>query len=112
MTTQALTLQQALIAMALIALIIFLERAFPFILFSKKSPPPIIQFIEQYIPPMVMAALLVYCLKDINFTTGPADFVPALVGVILTVLLHLWKHNALLSIFTSTAVYMILIRIL
>lgn len=106
------------------ALVILLERAFPFILFSKKNPPAIITFIEKYIPPMVMAALLFYCIKDINFvkqidsaseTFKSVDwhgFIPYLVSVSATIGLHLWKRNSLLSIFGGTGIYMILIRIL
>jgi branched-subunit amino acid transport protein AzlD len=38
--------------------------------------------------------------------------IPALAGVAMSVLAHRWKHNALLSIFSGTAVYMILTRLL
>lgn len=103
-----------------IALVIIAERAFPFILFSKKNPPKIILFIEKYIPPMVMAALLFYCLKDINFVTTennvPAidiiGFVPYIASVGATIFLHLWKRNSLISIFGGTVLYMLLIRFL
>lgn len=114
------SLKNAVIACFCCALIIFFERAFPFILFSKKNPPQIIHFIEKYIPPMVMAALLLYSLKDINFVKNSnfvnsvdyKGFVPYLVGVIFTVGLHIWKRNSLLSIFGGTIIYMILIRVL
>ncbi len=112
MNATQLTISQVIIATLCVTLVIFLERAFPFILFSKKQPPKIIKFIEKYIPPMVMAALLIYCLKDMNFSTGAVHFAPYLVGVAATIILHLWKHNSLISIFSGTAIYMILIRIL
>lgn len=103
-----------------IAAVIILERAFPFLLFSKKNPPKVILFIEKYIPPMVMAALLFYCLKDVSFMqkigeTTSVDlkgFVPPFIGVISTILLHIWKRNSLISIFGGTIIYMILIRVL
>jgi len=115
-----LNLQSSLTAIFCIALVVFLERAFPFILFSKKNPPSVIRFIEKYIPPMVMAALLFYCIKDINFvsivdevkTVDWKGFVPYLVSIGATIGLHLWKRNALISIFGSTIIYMILIRVL
>ena len=112
MTAVQLTISQAIIASLCIALVIFAERAFPFVLFSKKNPPAIIRFIEKYIPPMVMAALLFYCLKEVSFTTGIQDFIPEIAGVSFTVILHLWKRNSLLSIFGSTILYMILIRVM
>jgi len=102
----------ALITTFITGLIIFLERAFPFLIFSRRQPPAIIRFIEKYIPPMVMAALVIYCLKDINFKGESVEFLPYLAGTVITVALHLWKHNTLLSIFTGTAAYMILLKFL
>lgn len=111
-----LSLQEALIATLFIMLVTILERAFPFILFSRKNPPKIINFIEKYIPPMVMAALLFYCIKDISFVSnGTIDlkgFLPYTIGIGATVALHIWKRNSLISIFGGTGIYMILIRIL
>lgn len=107
-----LTLDKVFIAVFAITLVIFLERAFPFILFSRKNPPAIIRFVEKFIPPMVMAALLFYCLRDLSFTTGVKDFLPSVIGVIITIGLHVWKRNSLISIFAGTAVYMILIRVM
>lgn len=110
------TMTDAFIAIFATALVILLERAFPFILFSRKTPPKAINFIEQYIPPMVMAALLVYCIKDISFaaksTVNYSGFVPYTIGIGATIGLHLWKRNSLLSIFGGTGLYMILIRVL
>ena len=105
-----LTIVQVIITTLLISLIIFAERAFPFLLFSKHEPPAIINFIEKYIPPMVMAALLVYCLKDISLCKEqimPVEFI----ALTITVLLHLWKHNSLVSIFSGTFAYMMLQKI-
>lgn len=109
---QSLPIDKVIIAVLLSSLIIFFERAFPFILFSKKEPPKVLQFIERYIPPLVMISLVCYCLKDITFTTGISGFLPYICGVILTIILHLLKRNSLISIFGGTAVYMILIRVL
>ncbi|MDE5798258.1 MAG: AzlD domain-containing protein, partial [Treponemataceae bacterium] len=58
-----LPLSSAFVATVLTAAVIFLLRAFPFLLFSKKDPPPFLRFIEKYIPSMIMAILIVYCLK-------------------------------------------------
>ena len=109
--TESISVSATIIATLCSALIIFSERAFPFVLFSKKEPPAIIKFIEKYIPPMVMAALLIYCLKDINFqnkTFIPIEFI----SLTVTIALHLWKHNSLISIFSGTAIYMLLQNLL
>lgn len=106
-----LTLSQAIIATLCITLVILTERAFPFVLFTKKEPPALIRFIEQYIPPMVMAALVVYCLKNIE-PGNVSSLVPNLAGILVTFIAYKWKKNSLVAIFGGTIVYMILIRVL
>ncbi|MBP5176293.1 MAG: AzlD domain-containing protein [Treponema sp.] len=106
-----LSLKMALFATVCIALVIFSERLFPFALFSKKDPPPLIRFIEKYIPSMVIAILIVYCLKDISFTASPFG-APQLIGVAAAVILHLTLNNPMVSIFGSTIIYMVLSRVL
>jgi branched-subunit amino acid transport protein AzlD len=100
-------LHDALIAVPLLALVILATRAFPFVLFSRRDPPRAIRFVERFIPPMVMAVLVVYCLKDVAWTTWPSG-IRELVALALVTALHLWKKNAMLSIFGGTAFYMIL----
>lgn len=107
MSNEQLGLSAAITASFLSGIIIYAERAFPFLLFSKKEPPAFICIIEKYIPPMVMASLLFYCLKDTDFSSV-SGFLPQLCALTLTILLHLWKDNALISIFSGTALYMIL----
>ncbi|MCR5724927.1 MAG: AzlD domain-containing protein [Treponema sp.] len=102
-----LTVLAALLATFASGIIIFLLRAFPFLLFSKREPPAFINFIEKYIPSMVIASLLVYCLKDVQITAFPFG-IPSAAALACTIILHLWKNNAMLSIFGSTAIYMIL----
>ncbi|MFA6856740.1 MAG: AzlD domain-containing protein [Treponema sp.] len=109
--TQSLSLSAVVTATIVSALVIFATRAFPFALFSRRNPPRIIRFIEKYIPPMVMAILVVYCLKDIRFTEKPWG-IPSLTALVVTILLHLWKRNPMISIFGGTLLYMILLRIL
>jgi|WetSurMetagenome_2_1015567.scaffolds.fasta_scaffold72045_3 branched-subunit amino acid transport protein AzlD len=110
MNTQ-LTLGAALIATIISTLIICGTRAFPFVLFSRRDPPRIIKFIEKYIPPMVMAILVIYCLKDIQITVKPYSL-PSFIALGVTVALHLWKHNPLISISGGTILFMILERIM
>lgn len=103
----SLSLNAALLATLVSALVIFITRLFPFALFSKREPPPLLRFIEKYIPPMIMAILLVYCLKDVDFAHHPFGL-PQLVALAVTVISHLWKGNAMVSIFGGTIVFMVL----
>ncbi|MBQ0002134.1 MAG: AzlD domain-containing protein [Treponema sp.] len=106
-----LTLIQALIGTFISAAILYALRAFPFVLFSKREPPQIIRFIEKYIPPMVMAVLVIYCLKDINLLSRPFGL-PELIALAFTVIIHLWKNNSMVSIFGGTILFMILSRVM
>lgn len=106
-----MSVKMAIITTFLIACIIICERAFPFVLFSKKTPPKILHFLEKYIPPVVMGFLCVWALKDIRFDEI-ANWMPAIAGVLIAAVTHLWKKNTLISIFGSTILYMVLIRVL
>ena len=102
-----LSLHAALLATLVSALVIFATRLFPFALFSKGEPPTILRFIERYIPSMIMAILLVYCFKDVDFSSRPFGL-PQIVALAVTVASYLWKNNSMISIFGGTLVFMVL----
>lgn len=97
------------LAIVVMALTNFLTRVFPFIFFSKKEPPKFLVFIETYFPPVIMTILIVYSLKDINFTIAPYGF-KEIVSVVFTAFIHIWKNNYLVSIFGGTIFYMVLVQ--
>ncbi len=111
MNSEALILSEAFVAIPIMALVIFLLRVFPFAFFSKKEPPAIFNYIGKYLPPLVMAVLIIYSLQSVQFTSIPYG-VPHIAGCFFTVVMHLWKKNAMLSIFGGTIVYMLLINII
>ena len=53
-------------AIILSALITFLLRAFPFLLFKEKELPKWLEKLEKHLPMTIMAVLIVYCLKDLK----------------------------------------------
>ncbi|MBB5159574.1 branched-subunit amino acid transport protein AzlD [Saccharopolyspora phatthalungensis] len=57
-------------------------------------------------PVGAMVILLVYCLRDLPLT-GPHALAPV-AALAATVGLHLWRWNALLSIFGGTTVHVLL----
>ena len=105
-----LDVRQVVIGIAIAAFVTFFTRVVPFAFFTKRKPSAMIMYVQSYIPPMTMVILVVYCLKDIDWGAYPHG-IPALLGVAVTAVLHLWKRNALVSILTGTALYMFLIRI-
>lgn len=87
-------------------------RALPFVLLGgKKKVPEKIKYLGRILPASIMAVLIVYCLKSV-----PEDFAGQGIGQMIAVgicaAVHIWKRNTLLSIVTSTCVYMILIYII
>ena len=95
---------------AVMAVVTFLTRALPFLLFDRGDhPPKIVLYLGRVLPPAVIAMLIVYCLKGVTFT-ALGGWVPPLVAGLAAVLLHLWKGNDLISIFGATVLYMILVQ--
>jgi branched-subunit amino acid transport protein AzlD len=91
------------------AALTFFTRVAPFLLFSRRNPPRIIRYVQQYIPPMVMTILVVYCLADVDWQAAPYG-IPELIAVAVVAALHLWRRNALISIFCGTGVYMFMVQ--
>ncbi|MCQ2592117.1 MAG: AzlD domain-containing protein [Treponema sp.] len=104
-------LSKIIIAIFLISLVIFLERLFPFAVFSNRAPGKLIHFFEKYIPPFVMLGLLIYSLRDTRFSTL-VQWVPQISAIVFTMISYVWKKNTLISIFGGTIIYMVLIRVL
>ena len=105
-----LTTGQAIASIAVMAVVTFLTRALPFLLFDRGDhPPKLVLYLGQVLPPAIIAMLIVYCLKGISFAS-PAGWVPSLLAGGAAVLLHLWKGNDLMSIFGATVLYMVLVQ--
>ncbi|MCR5045302.1 MAG: AzlD domain-containing protein [Treponema sp.] len=95
----------------LTSLLLLFYRGAPFLIFSKKEPPAALRFIEKCLPPLIIATLIVYCLKDLDFASKPYGG-PHFIAIAATILLHLWKKNSMVSIFGGTILFMILSRII
>jgi branched-subunit amino acid transport protein AzlD len=98
-----------LITIAVIALATFATRALPFICFGSRDPPAMLSNIEKNLPPMILLLLVIYCLKDVQWLSAPYG-VPEIFTISIITCLHFWKRNAMLSIFTGTVLYMVLVQ--
>ena len=99
-----------LAVIALMAAVTILTRALPFLLFDRgQTPPRVILYLGRVLPPAVMAMLVVYCLRGVDFT-AVSGWAPQVIAVAAVVGLHEWKHNTLLSIFGGTILYMVLVQ--
>ena len=107
-----MTFSQTLLVVAVIALVTYLTRCLPFLIFPPDKPTPrYIAYLGGVLPCALIGMLVVYCLKGVTLTVFPHG-IPELIAVLFVVGAHKWRHNLLLSIVGGTMVYMVLIRIL
>jgi branched-subunit amino acid transport protein AzlD len=105
-----MTLAEQIITIGVCVAATMLTRFLPFLVFSSKRPTPVyIQYLGKALPAAIFAMLVVYCLRNVQFLSGNHGF-PELIGIVVTVAIHLWKRNMLLSIFIGTIVYMLIVR--
>ncbi len=105
-----MTIFQQVITIALCAMGTMVTRYLPFLVFSGKKPTPrYIQYLGKALPSAIFGMLVIYCLKDVNLLTGN-HALPELIAVVVTVGLHFWKRQMLLSIAGGTVCYMLLIQ--
>lgn len=94
---------------AVVALVTMGIRALPFVVFRKKTPK-LVLYMGKVLPFAIMGMLVVYTLKHVSIVEGNHG-IPELIGVLLVIFLHKWKHNTLLSIGGGTIIYMLLVQV-
>ncbi len=104
-----MTTTQQIITIATMVLATALTRFVPFLIFRGKTTPAYIQYLSKVLPPAVFGMLVIYCLKDVQFTSGHFG-VPELIGIAITAMLHVWKRQMLISILGGTVAYMLLVQ--
>jgi branched-subunit amino acid transport protein AzlD len=96
------------ILIGVMALVTALTRFLPFILF-RKNTPAYVSYLGRVLPTAIIGMLVVYCLKDVSLMRAPHGL-PELIACACVVAVQVWRRNALISILSGTAVYMLLIR--
>ena len=96
---------------AVIALVTWALRAFPFLIFANKPLPQIVQYLGKVLPPAIMTVLVFYCLRNTRFEIAPFG-ISELTASLLVVLLQTFRKNMYLSIIAGTICYMLLIRLI
>jgi branched-subunit amino acid transport protein AzlD len=100
-----------ILAIMLMALVTYLIRLGPFLLFGKgENTPKWVTYVGRVLPPAVMGMLIVYSLKSVKLLEMSSS-VPVAIAIAVTGLLHIWKRNNLLSILSGTAIYMALVQL-
>ena len=94
----------------LMAAITFFIRALPFIFFpGNKKTPSYILYLGTVLPFAIVGMLVIYCLKDVSLTAAPFGM-PELIAAAAIILVHLWRHNTLISVGGGTLFYMFLVQ--
>lgn len=88
-----------------------LTRFLPFLIFSSKEqqPPEVVRYLGRVLPAAIFGMLIVYCLKGVSLTSG-SHGIPEAVAIGVTVALHKWKHQTLVSIAGGTLCYVLLVQ--
>lgn len=106
-----MSVTKQIITIALCVLGTVITRFLPFLVFSSKKPTPkYIQYLGKALPAAIFAMLVVYCLKNVSILGG-SHGIPELIAIALTVALHCWKRQMLLSVAGGTVCYMLLIQL-
>ena len=75
----------------------------------RENTPGYIVYLGKVLPSAIIGMLVVYCLKDVEFSAAPFGL-PELIAAVSVVVLQRWKRNSLISILVGTIFYMVLIR--
>ena len=88
-----------------------LTRFLPFVVFSSKDqqPPEVVRYLGRVLPAAIFGMLIIYCLKGVSFATG-SHGIPEAIAIGVTVALHKWKHQTLVSIAGGTLCYVLLVQ--
>lgn len=100
----------AIILIAVMAIITFALRLLPFLVFGKKETPKFIVYLGKVLPYAMMGMLVVFCFKGVKVTQFPYGM-PELIAGAITVVLHVWRRNTLISILCGTVSYMLLVQL-
>ncbi|MEU7484756.1 AzlD domain-containing protein [Streptomyces sp. NPDC042319] len=96
----------AVVAILVTAAVTWSLRALPFAVLAPLRASTTVQYLSTRMPVGVMVILVVYCLRDLPVTQSRA--MAPLAALAVTIGLHLWRRNALLSILAGTAVHVAL----
>ena len=100
----------SIIIIALIAVLTFAARLFPYVIFGRGNKiPDLVIFLGEVLPPAVMILLIVYCIRNISIFVYPYG-IPEFSAIALTVILYLTVKNNLVAMISGTVLYMVLIQ--
>ncbi len=97
------------VLVAVMAAVTILLRFLPFWVFKGKTPA-YITYLGKVLPPAIIGMLVIYCLRSTSIQAAPHGL-PELIAAAVVIGLQAWKRNALASILTGTAAYMMMVQL-
>lgn len=102
--------RHAMIIILIMGLATFATRIVPVLIFGRgEKVPDYIMYLGRTVPYTAMGLLIVYCLKDISFTSS-THAIPEIIAMAVVIVSYLWKRNSIASVVIGTVIYMILIQ--
>ncbi len=105
-----MTITEQVITVGSVVLATMATRFLPWFIFTSSKPTPrVVQFLGRVLPAAVFGLLVVYCLKHVSLFSGTHG-IPEALGILVTIGLHIWRRDMLLSIGGGTIFYMFLVQ--
>jgi branched-subunit amino acid transport protein AzlD len=98
-------------ATATMAAVTFALRSLPFAALRPLRGSRLVSYLGRHLPAGVMVILAVSTLRGLDFGEAPYGL-PEAAALTVTVAVHLWRGNAVLSIMGGTALYVLLVDVL
>lgn len=95
------------VAVVVAAAVTWSLRAVPFAVLRPLRGSPAVRYLGTRLPPGVLVILLGYCLRGLPLA-DPGRMLAPLLALCVTVGLHLWRHEVLLSVAAGTVVHVTL----
>ncbi len=102
---------QFILTIAVCAAATMLTRFLPFLVFGSRGGkvPEVVEYLGHVLPAAIFGMLIVYCLKGVSLTSG-SHGIPEAIAIGVTIALHKWKHQTLVSIACGTLCYVLLVQ--
>ena len=100
---------QFILTIAVCAAATMLTRFLPFLVFGSRGGkvPEVVEYLGHVLPAAIFGMLIVYCLEGFSLTSG-SHGIPEAIAIGVTVALHKWMHQTLVSIAGGTLCYVLL----
>ena len=100
---------QVLTMVAVSAAITWALRALPFGVLAPMRRSALVRYLSVHMPLGVMLILAAYTLRDVVIGADARRALAATVALIVSIGLHLWKRNVVISIIGGTAINVLIV---